>query len=135
VGGFTYSGRSVAAGYGKLYHEWWVPRMSPSGLYPAVGSGPQNYTPTNALGWPRKSSDTMASLSPIISDFAEVNGSSTSVSQLVPGTFPNGGPAHFFNGGLDSINLGFADGHVELHVQRVIQWQFGGNFNAQQTFY
>ena len=40
-----------------------------------------------------------------------------------PNAIPNT-EAHFYDGSLNSINLGFADGHVETHNRGSIGWQF-----------
>jgi prepilin-type processing-associated H-X9-DG protein len=65
---------------------------------------------------------------PIISDLAEGNGT-TNLSSI-PNT-----EAHFNNGSLSSINLGYADGHVVTHGKTAITWQFSGNGGAQSYFY
>ena len=36
---------------------------------------------------------------------------------------------------LSSINVGYADGHVETHNRIAIQWQFTGNGGAESYFY
>jgi prepilin-type N-terminal cleavage/methylation domain-containing protein len=114
-------GRSVNGGYAKLLHDWWVPRQNsgtpPGPIFPALGPLPEK-APAGAVPWPLKISDPSVPLQPIISDLAEANVSSTD-----PGTIPNT-EAHFYNGTLSSINLGFADGRVETHIQRNIQWQY-----------
>jgi prepilin-type processing-associated H-X9-DG protein len=43
--------------------------------------------------------------------------------------------AHFYQGSLSSINLGFADGHVELQIAKQIIWQFSGNGLQKSCFY
>jgi prepilin-type processing-associated H-X9-DG protein len=67
------------------------------------------------------------SLQPIISDLAEIGGQPDdhNVSD-VPQT-----EAHFYNGSLSSINVGFADNHVETHNAISIQWQFSN----QSSYY
>jgi prepilin-type N-terminal cleavage/methylation domain-containing protein/prepilin-type processing-associated H-X9-DG protein len=112
-----------------INHDWWVPRNSagagsPPTLYPAAGDGSKGYTTPNGLsdpGWPTKTSDLIASTQPIISDYCVVPQGSpnpTDISSILSTT------AHFFNGGLSSVNLGFADGHVELHNRQAISWQY-----------
>jgi len=133
-------GRSENGGYGKLLHDWWVPRTSTlSQAGPSAGNGtywfPEfnpakpNYCPPGCPGWPVRTSDRIAGYQPIISDLAEYNGNSTNVA-LIPNT-----EAHFYNGGLSSINVGFADGHVDTHIPSAIHWQFTGNGGAQSYFY
>ena len=119
-------GRSVNGGYSKLYHEWWVPRPNTLGAptasdyFPALsGSYTKGVNPANTVGWPRKTSDSSASFSPIISDLAEAGTVNVDdVSKDVP---PE---AHMYGGSLNSINVGYADGHVELHNRNTIQWQY-----------
>ncbi len=129
VGGITYSGRSLNGGYAKLYHDWWVPRPNslgtPSvnayfpGLSGQVYGGPtMSSNPANTVGWPRKTSDNGASLSPIISDLAETGVGDVNVAHIPKSD------AHFYNGSLNSINVGYADGHVELHNRTAVQWQY-----------
>ena len=119
-------GRSLNGGYSKLYHEWWVPRPntlgtpSASDYFPALsGTYTKGVNPANTVGWPRKTSDTSVSLSPIISDLAEAGDAIVDdVSKDVP---PQ---AHMYGGSLNSVNVGYADGHVELHNRNAIQWQY-----------
>ena len=114
-------GRAVNVGYAKLLHDWWVPRRNsgspPGPLFP-VPNGVGQKAPADALPWPLKTSEKSASLQPIISDLAESLASTTD-----PNTIPNN-EAHFYDGSLSSINLGFADGHVETHGRSSIGWQF-----------
>jgi prepilin-type N-terminal cleavage/methylation domain-containing protein/prepilin-type processing-associated H-X9-DG protein len=135
--------KSVNGGYSKLLHDWWVPRKS--GLYggfsyPGIAAPNIANSNLNMYGWPAKTSDLAAGISPIISDLAEVSPSTTSVDKINPGQTginPNyaWGNAHFYSRGLSSINVGFADGHVSLHNKQVIQWQFTGNSGQQSYFY
>ena len=122
-------GRSINGSYAKLYHDWWVQRpntmTTPSAnwYFPAItgstpGGPPMSASTNNTDGWPLKTSDRNASLSPIISDLAE-----TSVGDVNVGDIPKG-DAHFYNGSLNSINVGYADGHVELHNRNAVQWQY-----------
>jgi prepilin-type N-terminal cleavage/methylation domain-containing protein/prepilin-type processing-associated H-X9-DG protein len=123
-------GRSVNGNYAKLLHDWWVPRstsLNGNALFPVPGGNGQT-TPVGQLPWPLKTSDSSASLQPIISDLAEGLGSSTNLS-AIPKT-----EAHFANNNLSSINLGFADGHVVTHNKNAISWQFTGN-GGQQSYY
>jgi prepilin-type N-terminal cleavage/methylation domain-containing protein/prepilin-type processing-associated H-X9-DG protein len=120
-----------------ICHDWWVPRNSagagsPPTLYPAPGDGSKGMkTPggLSAPGWPVKTSDLMASTQPIISDYCVVpqgSANPTDISSILPTT------AHFFNGALNSINVSYVDGHVELHNRTTINWQYTG---ANPTFY
>lgn len=123
------SGRSVNGGYAKLLHCWWVPRtttLNGNATFP-VPTGAGQSAPTGALEWPLKMSDLGASKQPIISDLAEA---STANVSAIPKT-----TAHFQNNTLSSINLGFADGHVETHGKSKVAWQFTGNSGSQSYFY
>jgi prepilin-type N-terminal cleavage/methylation domain-containing protein/prepilin-type processing-associated H-X9-DG protein len=124
------AGRSVNGGYAKLLHEWWVPRFNGSALFPVTDGTGGTSVPAGALLWPLKTSDLTAALQPIISDLAEANKGSKD-----PGSIQNNAPnfnAHFYNGSLSSINVGFADGHVETHNTISIQWQYTAQ---SSTFY
>jgi prepilin-type N-terminal cleavage/methylation domain-containing protein/prepilin-type processing-associated H-X9-DG protein len=112
------SGRSLNGGYSKLLQDWWVPRENPGGPLFPVPNGSGQSAPPGALPWPSKTSDKTVSLQPIITDYAEGPAGSTD-----PSAIPNT-EAHFYNGSLNSINLGFADGHVETHGRGAIGWQF-----------
>lgn len=135
--------KSVNGAYSKLLHDWWVPRTS--GLnggftFPGLARPNVANSNVNTYGWPAKTSDLAAGNAPIISDLAEVSPASQLVSKISPGQVginPNyqWGNAHFYSRGLSSINVGFADGHVELHNATAIQWQFSGNNGAQSYFY
>ena len=135
--------KSVNGAYSKLLHDWWVPRQSGlNGGFSFPGLAPPNMANSNinTYGWPAKVSDLGAGISPIISDLAEVSPGSKNVSAINPGQVgsnPNyaWGNAHFYRGALNSINAGFADGHVELHTAKAIQWQFTGNNGQQSYFY
>jgi prepilin-type N-terminal cleavage/methylation domain-containing protein/prepilin-type processing-associated H-X9-DG protein len=122
-----------------INQDWWVPRAivdgtgATTGMYPVLGAtSPSSQSfPTNALGWPVKSSDKIAARQPIISDYCTVqvppaSTTSTNISDISPGT------AHFFGNTFSSVNVGFADGHVELHNRAKIQWQYSAVFS---TFY
>jgi prepilin-type N-terminal cleavage/methylation domain-containing protein/prepilin-type processing-associated H-X9-DG protein len=124
------TGRSVNGGYGKLFHDWWVPRQTAvnGAAYFPTPTGTGDKSPVGTLPWPLKTSDSSVAFQPIISDLAEGNGT-TNLSSI-PLT-----EAHFANGVLNSINVGYADGHVAAHNNKVITWQFTGNDGAQSYFY
>ena len=139
-------GRSNNGGYAKLLHLWWVPRetslagrgpATPDGgsLFPWPNWGAIQNAPVGALSWPLKTSDTSVSQQPIISDYAESGSGSQDIGTLKPPVAGQIGWGHFFNGSLQSLNVGFADGHVETHNRIAIQWQFTGNIGAQSYFY
>ena len=133
--------------FAKLIHLWWVPRETsvfgrgptmPDGgsLFPWPNWGTTVNAPAGALPWPRKISDATASQQPIISDLAEYNiGSSTNINDIAPPVAGQIGWGHFYNGSLQSLNVGYADGHVETHTRENIAWQFTGNYGSQSYFY
>jgi prepilin-type N-terminal cleavage/methylation domain-containing protein/prepilin-type processing-associated H-X9-DG protein len=122
---YKHGGRSLNGGYAKLLHDWWVPRPSNGTMFPVPGA---TTAPVDAFPWPLKTSDKSVSQQPIISDIAEGDGT-TDIKKV-----PNN-EAHFYNGALHSVNLGFADGHVETHNRASIGWQFSGNGGKQSYFY
>jgi prepilin-type N-terminal cleavage/methylation domain-containing protein/prepilin-type processing-associated H-X9-DG protein len=104
------------------YQSWYVPRTDSGGLFP-VADPAGAVTPSNSLGWPRKSSDAMVSRQPIVADRAF---SGSTADKTVDKVLPN--TAHFFANGLSSVNCGYADGHVELHNRGHINWQYTGTY-------
>jgi prepilin-type N-terminal cleavage/methylation domain-containing protein/prepilin-type processing-associated H-X9-DG protein len=137
-------GHSISGnlGYAKLIHLWWVPRETgltgrgpkqPDGnyLFPWPNWGPTPTAPLGAVPWPQKISDTTVSQQPIVSDYTELGGGSTDINdfaKLVPQA-GRLGLAHFYNGSLQSVNVGFADGHVDTHTRKAMAWQFTGNID------
>jgi prepilin-type processing-associated H-X9-DG protein len=151
--------RSNNQGYGKLIHNWWAPRPTtlpsygppiqlPSGTgslfpWPNWNAGQQN-APLSELPWPQKTSDTSFSLQPIISDYTEVGGSPPISNPNDVSGIPSPqnrqaagqiSQAHFYNNSLQSVNVGFADGHVDLHNRATITWQFSGNGLTLEYYY
>jgi prepilin-type processing-associated H-X9-DG protein len=121
-------GRSQNGNYSKLYWSWWVPRYNgklvSSSLFPGTNYNVNStgQVPPGSIGWPLKPSDTSAGRSPILSDVAEGATGSASSPPAVS-TIANI-DAHFYGGVLDSINVCFGDGHVELHGKNIVQWQY-----------
>jgi prepilin-type N-terminal cleavage/methylation domain-containing protein/prepilin-type processing-associated H-X9-DG protein len=114
-----YTAMSKNFGETVMIHTWWVPRLGSAGMFPASTpsfGGQLNNTSDNGYTWPIKTSDKVCVQVPFISDecyagpgftpgpYDTVNG--TSVNNIRTDT------AHFSGGGLRSVNLGFADGHV-----------------------
>jgi prepilin-type processing-associated H-X9-DG protein len=142
---WAWEGRSNNGRFAKLEYDWWVPRVSnaitmDSGYFPDPDPSNPNVdfpgdpggvdaTAATELPWPLKTSDNTASTQPIISDYAEGTGDTTNL-MSIPNT-----EAHFYNGALDSINIGFADGHAVTHNSHQIQFQFSGNGKSQSYFY
>jgi prepilin-type N-terminal cleavage/methylation domain-containing protein/prepilin-type processing-associated H-X9-DG protein len=128
-------GRSENGGYSKLYYAWWVQRYNgptpfgsvandyfPSPNYAGTGTQGANSAPLGCIGWPQKQSDTIAGKAPILSDLAEGAAGSQSAPPSVSTITPT--EAHFYDGVLDSVNVTYGDGHVELHGHSIMQWQY-----------
>ena len=120
--------------YALLNHLFWVPRVDGNDTFPLPGSTTSyndTFSHNNTIigGWPAKTSDPQASRQPLISDYCLANGSNTNVADVVNTS------GHPFNGRLNSVNVGYADGHVDTHPVRIIQWQMTGNDGAQSWFY
>jgi prepilin-type N-terminal cleavage/methylation domain-containing protein/prepilin-type processing-associated H-X9-DG protein len=121
--GGTYTARSLNGGYAKLYHDWWVPRYNTltggtaANLFPSTNFA-SAVVPPGSIGWPQKTTDTIAGRSLIVSDIAETTKGDEQVGDI-PTT-----DAHFYGQSLDSINCCFGDGHVEMHNKVSIQWQY-----------
>ena len=116
-------------GYGKIFHDWWVPRTTSlfSAPFPAL-TGASQSAPPDATPWPLKTSEPTAALQPIISDNAETTG--TTNMDMVPSV-----DAHFVNGQLSSVNVGYSDGRVELHGRGIMRWRYTGASGAQSYYY
>jgi len=120
------------ATWALINQDWWVPRPivdstgATTGMYPVLGGSGQQF-PTNSVGWPVKTSDKIAARAPIISDYCTAYpGTSTNISDISPTT------AHFYGNTFSSVNVGYVDGHVELHNRAKIQWQYTAVYS---TFY
>ena len=74
-------------------------------------------------GWPVRITDLVAGSQPIISDYCFVAGPHRQTNLDLAG-------GHSIAGTLRSVNLTFADGHVETRPKTVIQWQYFGNTAA-----
>jgi len=116
-----------------INHAWWVPRAvggDPRYIFPSpLTTGTLSTQCRTTDGWPVRITDLVAGLQPIISDYCFTSGGSGSKSTLQ--TNVNlAGAGHSYNGSLRSVNLTFADGHVETHPRFQIQWQYFGNAAA-----
>ena len=109
-----------------ICHAWWVPRMlgnNPNSQFPSPANTSTPCRDTN--GWPSRVTDRMAGRQPIISDFChntQADNKSTDTATMRDG--------HSIGNLVQSVNLTFADGHVETHQRSVIQWQY---ISAQET--
>jgi prepilin-type N-terminal cleavage/methylation domain-containing protein/prepilin-type processing-associated H-X9-DG protein len=107
-----------------LYHCWWVPRGYPgdpkaSDVFPSSVFG----TCRTTDGWPVKTTDLVAAIQPIISDYCHSSSGDTNVMHALDG--------HSSGNSLRSVNVTFGDGHVETHSKNIVQWQYyGGNGTA-----
>ena len=46
-----------------------------------------------------------------------------------------GGPADGKRWCIKTVNVGYADGHVDTHNRQAIQWQYSGDGGQQSYFY
>jgi prepilin-type processing-associated H-X9-DG protein len=143
--GFSGGQYGSGSGFCVIFHNYWVLRMlgTPSdnqhipplptdtgGGYDTACAGRDGYL----YGWPSKTTDKCVAKVPFISDECYSGYGTTA---RLPGTTAdiNNLGAHFYNGSLNSVNLGFADGHVELHNRSQITWQTWGVKHAAVWFY
>ena len=100
-----------------LYHSWWVPRPTSPGSrfsFPVPRYAGTRSQVTD--GWPERMEDKVAAFQPIITDYCFATGYRTEIRYAMAG--------HSTGGAVDSVNLVFADGHVETHPRARIQWQY-----------
>jgi prepilin-type N-terminal cleavage/methylation domain-containing protein/prepilin-type processing-associated H-X9-DG protein len=107
-----------------LWQCWWVPRPLDDGLIFPTPTTSGTSTRTKD-GWPSKMEDIAATIQPVISDLCLSEGhNNTNVANARAG--------HPIGTKVQSVNLAFADGHVETRNSKQIQWQQSGNWT---TFY
>lgn len=112
-----YLGNRYNGTFAVLFHAWWVPRplaSAPSVTFPSPAPGRSR----EQIGWPTRPDDPAARTQPVITDYCFTAGSVTNVAKA--------GAGHSLNGRLQSVNAGYADGHVETRPRSVIQWQYIG---------
>ncbi|HUA39772.1 MAG TPA: prepilin-type N-terminal cleavage/methylation domain-containing protein [Candidatus Sulfopaludibacter sp.] len=111
-----------------MFHAWWVPRSiigasGPNSQFPSPANSSTQCRDTN--GWPSRVTDQIVGRQPIISDYCYappppvVNTNTAAMSA-----------GHSVGNVVQSVNLAFADGHVEAHQRSVIQWQY---ISGQET--
>jgi len=115
----------------RISHGWWVPRyMGPNNTLQPAPRPFNGQWPEDTNAWPQKIEDKTATTKPIISDTCQNAASSggIDVSKVQPAN-PESGRVysqngHFHNNRLQSVNLGFATGHVETRNRARLRWQF-----------
>lgn len=138
-----------------IFHSLWVPRsvvQNPTAYYntnpdyyPHGASFGHQYDNTSDSGkdWPRKVSDKASQQVPFISDIAWSGASASTSSASQADNTPSDtlvsdirkDTAHFNNGNLSSVNLGFADGHVATSGKAKIQARYNSGSGAPTWFY
>lgn len=116
-------GRRYNGTFAILYHSLWIPRpIGPGGRF----SFPvPRYAGTRSQvtdGWPQRLEDRVAAFQPIITDYCFATGYRTNLSDAQAG--------HSFGGRVSSVNLTFADGHVETHSGPQVEWQYYARQNT-----
>jgi prepilin-type N-terminal cleavage/methylation domain-containing protein/prepilin-type processing-associated H-X9-DG protein len=121
-----------------IYNSWWVPRTingSASSLFPYNPAPGSATAPADGPTWPRKVTDPVIGVQPILTDKCCDQGTGSlaieSVQAVSKGN-PNGANGHAFGGSLQSVNAAYGDGHVESHNRRSLSWQYidPGNFTS-----
>jgi prepilin-type processing-associated H-X9-DG protein len=113
--------RYLAARYNNtfaiLHHSWWVPRPTAPGSrfsFPVPRYAGTRSQVTD--GWPVRLEDRVAGSQPIITDYCFAVGYRTDTGFAQAG--------HSAGGSVQSVNLAYADGHVEAHGRSEVEWQY-----------
>ncbi len=107
-----------------IWHCWWVPRPLEDGTMFPTPTTSGTFSRTKD-GWPTRLEDQAATLQPVITDLCLAEGTKNTNSL-------NARAGHSISSKVQSVNLAFADGHVETRNAKQIQWQQSGNWT---TFY
>jgi prepilin-type N-terminal cleavage/methylation domain-containing protein/prepilin-type processing-associated H-X9-DG protein len=124
-----------ANGLYVMNHNLWVSRQITTGLSIAQTPDPQYdvaNTDPKTYGWPKKTTDMASKFVPFISDsclsgygttgdakVSDINITGVNnTANLIKAKKTSG---HVYNGQLNSVNVAFADGHVESHNKLQIQ--------------
>ncbi len=109
-----------------IRHSLWIPRTRnkvqwypwPNDGTKITTQGQVNTLTTASLGWPLKPTDPTAPLNPLLTDrwggWATPN----------PDAGTSASNGHGYNSKIDSLNLCFADGHVESKKRANVTWQW-----------
>ena len=76
-------------------------------------------------GWPTQLEDAVSAIQPVITDLCLAEGHNNT-------NVVNARAGHSLKDRVQSVNLAYADGHVETRNRTQIQWQQSGNWT---TFY
>lgn len=107
-----------------IWHCWWVPRPLEDGTMFPTPTTSGTFSRTKD-GWPTRLEDQAATIQPVITDLCLAEGTKNTNSL-------NARAGHPISSKVQSVNLAFADGHVETRNGKQIQWQQSGNWT---TFY
>lgn len=106
--------------FAGISHSWWVPRpLEETGtVFPPSGTSSSRVPE----GWPTKPDDPMVSTQPIISDAYWTDWNETRTAVNI-GAYGSMGHRLTVLSPVQSLNVGFGDGHVETRPAARLQWQ------------
>lgn len=103
-----------------IRHNYWVPRNAGGFMFPTPK---MNGDITDPAGWPVSLEDPRSSHQPFMSDIATLPTSVRADPRAA-------GSGHPFKNAIDSVNVVFADGHVETRGKAIIELRHTGNWHA-----